>query len=301
MLESETEKLYMPLIVNTAPPMYGVQVDGPLTIPVVQHRIYHMPARWMEDEQWLPDIASAVDPNPLIIGTRTCPEQYRLYPDRMGSEPSPEYYSAYVDWLVGLCERYHPYAVEVWNEPDCPLYTVPADQQWYYGAWVTQEDYFAAGRRYGALLGMAYEALRPMGVQVLGGALMNGAVVQGQWFLRGMLETGQCDYVSFHVYPYYGDDYRAVVESAFESVRSVSGDMPLFITETALLTHGNTEDLDTPMFRAAQVDYLKWIRDYCAWSGIPWLWYAGDNTWQNCGLKRRGEFMPVWNAWSETL
>ncbi len=298
MTDQQTHTIYLPVIINTAPPAFGVQIDGPLTIPVVQDRIYHTSVRWMEPGWWIPDTVSAVDPNPLVIGTKTTPEPYRLYPDRMGSEPKPEHYQDYVDFVVGLVDRYHPYAVEVWNEPDCPTYSVPADNQYWYGAWVTDEDYYASGQRYGNLLSMVYQVLQPLGVQVLGGALQNGHVVQGREFLRGMLETGQCDYVSFHVYPYIDQDYKRVVYDAIDSIMSVAGDKPLFVTETALLTRGNTEDLDTPEFQIAQAEYLCWMKNYMAWGGVPWLWYAGDNTWQNCGLKRRDELMPVWDVWS---
>jgi hypothetical protein len=289
---TDLHTLYLPVVLNTAPPAYGVQIDGPLTIPVTQHRIYHTPVRWMEPGAWIPDTVSAVDPNPLIIGTRTCPEQYRLYPDRMGSPPKPEYYEKYVEFVVDLYERYHPWGIEVWNEPDCPTYSVPPENQWFYGAWVNNEDYYQAGRDYGELLAMVYSVLSGTGCQILGGALQNGHVVQGREFLRGMLETGLCDYVSTHIYPFYGDNFKQIVEQALQSVQSMT-DKPLFISETALLTKGE----DTEAFKIAQAYYLSWLREYMAWDGTPWLWYSHESSWYSCGLYRDDKPTPVYDVW----
>lgn len=289
----ETYTVFLPVIMNTTPPSYGVQLSGALTIPIVQNRIYHVSVAWQEPQPWIPDAASAIDPNPLILGTRTCPPEYRLFPDRMGSPPKPEHNPRIVEMVRSLVERYHPWGFEFWREPDCPVYSVPPENQYWYGAWVVNEDYYAAGRAYGDLLSMIYPVLKSTGCKVLGGALQNGHLVQGREFLRGMLETGRCDFVSFHVYPFFGEDYKKVVEQAVQSVRSMTY-LPLFVTETALLTRGE----DTPEFQAAQVDYYHWQRDYFGQIGIPSLWYSGDdNGWYKCGFKRNGKLMPVYYAW----
>ena len=293
MTDLETYSVFLPTVMNTAPPTSGVQVDGPLTIPVEPNRLYQSPARWMQVDDWLGDNIAAFQPSPVIIGTKTCPEQYRLYTDRMGSEPRPEYYPDYADFVKQLALNYQPWAIEVWNEPDCPTYSVPADVQYWYGAWVTDEDYYAAGRRYGNLLSCVYPVLHSTGCQVIGGALQNAHLIQGQEFLRGMLETGQCDYVSFHLYHHFnGPDYKESSQAVVDQLREKT-DKPLIITEMALLTNGE----DTPEFQAAQVEHLVWHKEWAAEIGIPLIYYSSDNTWGKCGLKRRGKLMPVYYAW----
>ena len=292
---TDLHTLYLPIVMNTAPPQYGVNIDGPVgDFPIEPNRIYQTPARWMGVDDWLHGNLSAFGYNPFIIGTHTCPEIYRMYPDRMGSEPRPECYEDFAMFVEAL-SWHDPWAIEIWREPDCPTYSVKPEVQYWYGAWVTDEDYYAAGKRYGNLLSCVYPVLSSTGCLTIGGALQNPHLIQGQEFLRGMLETGECDYVSIHLYSHYNTDYKSQVEKTLHDI-ALLADRPLIVTETALLT---TEGLayDTPEFQAAQAEYLAWFRPMMIEAGIPWLWYASDNTWRNCGLKRRSSFMPVYDEW----
>ena len=277
MTDTDTHTLFLPTVMNTALPAYGVNIDGPVgDFPIKPDCIYQSQAPWIGVPDWLADNIQAFEPNPFIIGTHTCPEEYRLYPDRMGSEPKPEYYQKFADFTLGLSVGLGPWAIEVWREPDCPTYSVPPENQYWYGAWVTDEDYYAAGKRYGNLLSVVYPVLSGTGCLTIGGALQNPHLIQGQEFLRGMLETGECDYISIHLYSYFGEDYQSKTEQTLHDVMLLT-DRPLIITETALLTTDGIA-YDTPEFQAAQAEYLAWFKTSMAWAGIPWLWYAGDNT-----------------------
>ena len=95
---------FLPLIVNTTINSHklGVQVDGNIYGTeqyIVGGRCYQSPYRWAAPDPWLSyniNIYRA-SANPYIIGTKTCPEAYRLWPDRPGSPPKPEHYIDYAD------------------------------------------------------------------------------------------------------------------------------------------------------------------------------------------------------------
>ena len=68
-----TYTAYLPIVINNPQPFAGVQVDSPITIPVIPNRIYHVPARWMGLDAWFDANMQAVAGERVIIGTRTTP------------------------------------------------------------------------------------------------------------------------------------------------------------------------------------------------------------------------------------
>jgi len=284
-------KLYLPFI-GTKEADFGTQVDGKCTIKIIDKKIYQTPDRWGETNSWFASNITLFGNNPFIVGMRGCPVEYRLWEDKVGSPPREDCYQHFTDHACNLVDTYNIPILEICNEPNVEN-TLPNPEQYWFGAWVENGDYYGAGRRYGDLLSACYPSLHAKGVKVLGGAL-NGEATSIP-FLQGMLETGKCDYVSFHCYTYQGTDF---VQEATEKINRIRNftDKPLFITEVALIS---PEGLvyDTEVFRALQVEFFIWLKKYLKVLGIPFLWYSSDNTWRNCGLWRRGEPMPIWFEW----
>ena len=283
---------YLPIVINDPMPTAGVQVDSPITIPVIPGRIYQVPARWMGIDAWFDANMQAVRGERTIIGTRTCPHPYRLWPEKTGSPPREDAYEGYLDFLLGLCSTYKPWAVEIWNEPGVPN-TVLDDLQYYFGAWVEGSDFRGAGRRYGELVKSCYSWLHGIGTQVIAGGLVNTDETQLE-FLGGFLETGQCDIVSFHCYLYQNDSFGKVY-SSIEALRTTT-DLPLIMNETAVIT-GSDDAPDSDSLQKRQVEYMRWLFEQRQYLDLPWLWYNAAGEWRQSGLKRKGIETPVYDTW----
>jgi len=159
------------------------------------------------------------------------------------SPPLPEYLPLMITFLDKAIERYQPFAVEFWNEPEgtafAPLYL---------GCF---GDDYAAGVQYAELFNQVYAALKPLHPHTIfiAGALLDARLP----FAEGMLNTiAHADAVSFHVYEWCNAD--RLLDTQIERLRSLT-DLPLVLSETSLIYLNDSLVCDQ-----AQVEYLRQVR-----------------------------------------
>lgn len=213
--------------------------------------------------------------------------------DKECEEPLPEYYQAYTDFVLAAINRYHPFWVEIWNEPDVYPYEV-ADPH-VMGCW--GRDY-ASGVRYGNMLKVLYPQVKQAypNVTVLAGAMYYAQ----QDFWKGVAETAQdyFDAVSFHHYVQPNPTGWIYPKLAAQYLRTTT-DKPIWWTETAVLY-----DNPTPENEQSQADFLKqayYDLDNAGISRMFWLELAW-NTWRNCEMVKYPDVKkPVWFIYQNLL
>jgi hypothetical protein len=207
---------------------------------------------------------------------------------------NPAKYARFTAFLAAAVERYSqpPYNVSYWeigNEPDAPIF--PDDS--IFGCWGLAGDTYYGGRAYGALLNMAYPAIKAKAPQisVLNGGLLldhpdnpDGGSDHSARFIEGMFVAGagaSFDILSFHSYSYYDgtvDGTRGAADWKVGYLRDLMNKYgvprkPMINTETALLCSAAT-----PECRQAQADaigrsYTRAIADGL----LGHLWYVYDS------------------------
>lgn len=312
-IASKENDLYFPIIqVNQDfPYMLGAQQEGRLRDAerwFVPNKVYQWSVRWsnVETTQGVYEWPAEYDDNakflhergyPFIIGIKATPEWARLWPGYAASPPAPEYYFAYGAFVQAVIDRYHPIAVEIYNEPDVHITSVhPHDAG--YGAWVGDgESYYQGGQRYGGMIDAIIDSIH--GAKVLIGALLSHS--RSPEFLQGMLDAGaRADALSFHSYTSYTlqdcwFDRIFEYETAYRKLTN----LPLVVTETGLLTRGNDLAEATPEFLAMQAEYLQYIIERLEGSSIQLVnWYTLEgNGWRNSDLVLGSKARPVYDIW----
>lgn len=278
--------IFLPVVVSPGP-RFGCQVDDDIAGfegRIVPGRLYQTPARWAGIDPWLGRNVAAFGDNPFIIGTKTCPLEYRLWPDFLGSPPQSQYYGEFGEWASTISREYHPWGIEIWNEPDVPRqFSVPE----YFGSWVDEDDFYLAGRAYGLFCAAVYEQIHATGAQVIAGALLGGE--SSLVFAAGMMDGGlRCDYVSYHKYLGMGDPFDTGFVFA-DRLREIVN-VPLIWNETNILGDGS------PTHQAKQAEYVKYLRERCGWEGVAGvLIYSFHNwMWENAALIIDGDLTPAY-------
>lgn len=269
MLPAKSE-IYLPIIFSDGP-RFGCQVDCDIAGSeqwIISGRMYQTPARWVRLDSWMERNIAAFGDNPIILGSKTCPEEYRLWPDFLGSPPKSQYYSEFGEWAAGLSAKHQVWGFEIWNEPDVPRqFSVPE----YFGSWVDEDDFYLAGRAYGLFCAAVYEQIHATGAQVIAGALLGAQ--SSLEFAQGMVDGGlRCDYVSFHKYLHMDDDFDAGYNFSAELQNIVK--KPLIWSETNIMGDGS------PEHRKRQAEYLIYLRNSYTWVGIAALLVYSLHNWQ---------------------
>jgi hypothetical protein len=306
---------YLPIIrYQKRPNIIGVQIEGrvknnyqllaPKSAVVEQIRWYEC-----EDNQgfisfpdYLYEDYEYIKGRKLLINVKNAPEYMRVIPDKICSYIYPEYYEEYAYFLLEIIDTFHPFGIEIWNEPDTPPEILPPGHDYYYGGWNNQDEPYKAGKRYGEFLDTVYQTVKDAHPEVLlfAGALsMHGLTDK---FLDGFTARGEYDVISYHAYPYYKDTngvYNKIAEHA-QAIRKYDPAAELAVTETSLLYWGDS----TPPadFEAKQADYFSDSIDFCRLQEINYLWwYDINNTWRHCGLTEGGKKKAAWYRYYERL
>lgn len=224
---------------------------------------------------------AALEGHPLILTVRNAPYFYRLWSSHICSPPQEQYYSDYRNFINAVIERYHPYAVEVWNEPD--VWRTQPDV-WYFGCWLE-----LGGTKYGDFLAATYRSIKSKhpGVTVVGGAFMMNSEGQKVFVKSAIRAAGRyVDVWSYHSYPYYHRTENTGWNAPFDRsiwLRTLT-DKPLWLTETSLLCKDEWNICDSP-FENAKADYLQFIHKYAVKYNISTIiWFEMKNSWRNCSL-----------------
>lgn len=312
--------IYLPLLAGgkgDAAARFGVQHDMPFgegMLPyIVSNRLYHFPVRFadccqtqgtFQAPQYLLDNIGTTYPARLGMGTLTCPDWARLWPECLGSPPAREFWGDFADFVcraIDICPGRWQY-VELWNEPDVPIEIVGEHDQNYLGAWVRGGDYKTAGRMYGEFVAQAAEIIRQrfLQVRIYAGALVSDGE-RSLEFLRAAASSGieAADGISYHIYqrpPVY--NFKAISEYG-AAIRGIIA-KPLAVTETSI--RDNNQAIDLKLLNQAQVDYWKYLMHEVQESGIEILnWYSWGQQWENTAMWRNEIAMPIMTAWMNGL
>lgn len=209
----------------------------------------------------------------VIIGTRASPEWARLKPDWTCSQPKTTAYDDYARWVNAIIDKYHPWGIEIWNEPDVGYNDVSQDW-WIMGCFLSGSDY----AQFVNTVIPIVKAHSPE-TKILIGALMLDGDDQGR-FARSLTYAKGYDYLSYHAYVYAGTGRDDVILEKADLLRSmIVPTPPLFVTETSMLDYG---DKCSPAFEQLKDEYAAHAR-----AGLgPWglsgaLWYTiGGNGWK---------------------
>jgi hypothetical protein len=304
---------YLPIIQANSflPYMLGAQQVGYLPKYkewFIPKRVYQWPVRWSEVEKergvysWPWNYGKNAEfldglGCPVIITVKATPGWAQLW-EHAGAPPKPEFYYDFAYFLQAVLYRYHPAAVELYNEPDMERSACTPDND-FYGAWVDDgETFYEGGLRYGECMGW-------IGSQVTGTKLVVGALTmhsKSVEFLSGAQDAGLGgEALSFHCYVPY-TPHNAFFDRPFELARSLREvtSLPLLMTETSLITEEDGSGaLATDDFKVAQADYLRSILEHLHLSEIQLVnWYTlANGTWRNSSLIDYGEVKPVYEVW----
>lgn len=221
----------------------------------------------------------------VVIGTRASPEWARLHPGNTCSQPMPSKYADYGRFVLALIERYQPFGVELWNEPDIKRGDLPADW-WIMGCW-------DSGRDYADMLAVVYPMVKAKypEVKVIAGALMLDNRTFTQLWLKGAARD--FDWLSFHAYEYLSNqvDYSFPLEK-IEYLQSLNHARPLYMSETAILEY---KGVCNPTLAREKVNYIDVLEKYATvWGLSAWSWYTvGGNNWQ-CSDLAPGIPLEAW-------
>jgi hypothetical protein len=222
----------------------------------------------------------------VIIGTRASPKWARLHPTQTCSQPMPSKYADYGKFILAIINRYKPYGIELWNEPDIKPAYLPKDW-WIMGCW-------DSGRDYADMLRVVYPMVKEKypNVTVIAGALMlNGHKVFTELWLRG--KAYDFDWLSFHAYTYLSDnvDYGFPIEK-IEYLQNFDTGKALYMSETAILSW---DSICNPTLEAEKVNYINVLKRYAAdWGIAAWSWYTvGSNGWK-CSDLAPGIPLEAW-------
>jgi len=208
------------------------------------------------------------DESKLILGTRASPIWVRKHPDFTCSQPTPEFYKDYANFIISAIDRYHPWAIELWNEPEVQK-GVFEDNWFYMGCW-------DSGREYAEMTKVVYPIIKEKHPETL---VMIGALLMEdyEWIEEMFAENPSGDTVSYHAYDYYFGETGNAKKNALWLYEHT--DKPLFLSETALLDMSLECSAD---FQVAKREYLdslyKSIQDIGI---IGFTWYTiGGNLWR---------------------
>ena len=191
--------------------------------------------------------------------------------------PKSWYWHRYAEFVQAVIDRYHPDAVEIWNEPDIAYGDMPPEHAYFYGC-------VGDGEKYAEF--SDYISENTSGADVIIGALASPYTP----FITDLTAHAEhYDGLSFHCYTrLYGSlfgDCRADYRQA-----ALWTDRPVYLSETAVLYRSGLES----QYEQAQLVHYEQLQD------IPtvWFWYTlANNGWpveMPTDMVSRSVPRPVW-------
>lgn len=233
---------------------------------------------WPEEYDSLLDVDPAR--NKLIIGLRTFPKHYRLFPSLDCSQPYTSNYPEIVDLIAAVVERYGPYAIELGNENDAPSTMMAPEYQWIISCW-------DSGYQYGLYTQFVYQRIKQRfpGLTIIGGAFMLDGT---EAFVESAIANGKADWWSFHCYATHNGDNIDICGVKAAYMQRLTN-KKLYASEAALLRWSG-EGCDLQDFEQAQAEYVRYIGEHChAWGLVACSWYTiGGNGWACSDLRQPG-------------
>ena len=205
--------------------------------------------------------------------------------------PKPEYWFDFGYFVGEVIDRYHPYAVEIWNEPDVDPTKMIESHTDYYGGWGGMSV------EYAEFVSDVYRHVKPYYsyVTIMAGALM--LIGEDQWqFAADLIKYGKFDVLSFHNYT-QGREYDTAFAKA-DRLRTMT-DATLWLSETGYQWDDDWGEMpDT--FEWEQAFYLKHLVDGALAHDIKsTTWY--DHNWRHCNLVEDGRKKLAWYAFEKLV
>jgi hypothetical protein len=227
--------------------------------------------------------------NKLLITVKNCPSWARNGLGLECNAPASEHINSYGSFVKKVADRYRPYAIEIWNEPD-NIHNDPLMAE-YYGSIPNVNDYLQ-------LVKSAYLSINPSISKdhplILAGASVNITASYAQ----AVISSPYYDGISFHDYSYFRrgearSDWSILAQNVnFVHVRTPK---PIWVTETALLLWQG--DMDDDLFKHDQMDYFHFVKDNNA-GAFAVIWYALVNSnWKSNDLVRNGIKTPAYSVY----
>lgn len=179
------------------------------------------------------------DNNPLLLTVHNSPIYHRLYPDKICSPLLESSYDDYAEFIGMVIDRYHPEAIEIWNEPDMPFGT---EFQHLFGCYDNGQQYADMVNTICPLLKEKYPD-----VTFVVGAL---ADIKFADYLVG----NSCDVIGIHSYPEVKDGRSGfdATQAKVDYLKQL-GFERIWITETSLLDSVTDDDR---ILQGRYFDYL---------------------------------------------
>lgn len=180
-------------------------------------------------------------------------------------------------FIRALINRYHPEAIELWNEPEMDAET-SASLQYCCGCLDPHE--------YRQITNLIYSNVFQDTETLL---IAGGLLMDHEWIDEMFSYPVQADAISFHHYNYGWDTstWRLSIERGYLQGKTTA---PVWLTETSLLCDGVCAE----PFRSYQA---AWFENVSRMDFPLVLWYAQNNVgWRNCNLVNEftGTYYPAW-------
>ena len=220
---------------------------------------------------------------PLLLMFHNSPAWSRCEPYNCRL-PDSEHWFEFARFILAAIDRYHPQAVEIWNEPEAGV--SDGILNWCCGCVV---DPLA----YTRLLEYIYPLVKQAhpDVIILGGALTQQDTAWSRAFLAS---KPRMDALSWHYYSWAYAGQATVTGDALVTRRNqlAQAGYPLWLTETshvcALPDCGDA-------FRLMQDYWLRAVADVPGLEAV--VWYTTPNVdWASCEMVHGGTEYPVWDT-----
>lgn len=283
-------------------PAFGAMVEEGFYAPVEQipwiapGTLTRYRIRWDEVEivpgayDWSkPDKFMLAGVGPVMVNVICTPQAYRIDPAVRCSPPTPTYLNRLAWFCRMVVERYHPAAIELWNEPEISAADAAGiGAAHVLGGFGDNAEYY--GQAVSAVWQQFQEAWAP--TWLVAGSIMDSSV---DWWLRARSAcAGQYDAISYHSYVTYpGQDYQRTGNGC-ALLRACGETVPVILGETALLA-----EIDSPLFREAQATFLRYQIDQRVAHGLHAIvWYALEtNLWRNSDMLLYHQPQPVYEVY----
>jgi len=324
------QKFYLPMILEQNQSVLGVQMEGNSlggrNVYLANESAIHLSLRWSEVEairgtySWITTFdtmaATVAENRFFILNLKNAPAWARAPSTLQCYAPKVEFFDEFANFVVAAIDRYHPDAIEIWNEPDVQPQAA-IDNGYWYGC-------IGNGTLYAQILGVVYPIVKAHhpSVVVLGGALMLGETQHKftEDFLAYTIASPITKYnqsypvpapklsLTSSIHPFDGVSYHAYITYPSTNFDYVFGkadylatltDKQLWVTETALLCQ---TDCGTT-FKNSQTNYLTHVYSNAYSHGLNGLlWYSlANNGWLNSDLVAKDVKKPVWYEYCDFL
>jgi len=238
------------------------------------------------------------------IQIKNAPVEWRVYPDKECSPPKPEYYTAYAQRVIEVLDRYDPYTISIWNEPEPAPEELGNGMDYYIGCWGDLNAEYFGGEEFGKFMAHIYPIIKEAhpNMTIVGGELMFSMYNdRHKKFATGFAKYGMFDRFSFHAYPGWPSSGLTSYPFIQANFARTLTDKPLELSETSYSCEDAWYDCSNPAVEKEQAVYLKNLLEKAYDNEIVFIrWYTlANNGWRNTDLVWKSVPKPAWYIYKE--